>query len=291
MDNRRLYVWSAFVAAAILVFFAVGTLFDLKVSELLYMRDNAFGKIYEAIGKMPAFVLSVFACFVLGENARKNEKNKVKRVLFYVLGYLAGILAFLDLGEMILDSTKFALAVGAVLSVPLAGVAYSVTRRIPADNLAAFKKWALVVLFSVAVVAVLVFVLKTIWGRARFVDTQISDAEYSPWYKLARVGGDSFPSGHAALGGTLFLLLPLCGISEKFRGKEKTVFVIAVLFAAVVMAARISDGHHYLSDVAVGFGIAFFTECLVMRVAYGKKFDRLTFDTDTKLERLLDAVF
>ena len=291
LDNRRLYVWSAFVAAAILVFFAVGTLFDLKVSELLYMRDNMFGKIYEAIGKMPAFVISVFACFCLGENAAKNEKNNIKRYVFYILGYLVGIVAFIDLGELLFESTKIALALGAVLSLPLSGIVYAIIRRISAENLAALKKWALVVLFSVAVVGVLVFGLKTIWGRARYVDTQISDAEYSPWYKLVRVDGDSFPSGHAAFGGTLFLLLPLCGISEKFRGKEKTVFLIAVLFVAVVMLARIADGHHYLSDVSAGFGIAFVTECLVMRIAYGKRLENITFNTDNKLERLLDAVF
>lgn len=291
MDSRKIYVWSAFVAAAILVFFAVGTLFDLKVSEMLYMRDNAFGKIYEAIGKMPAFVVAVFACFGLGENAAKNEDSQIKRFLFYFLGYLAGVLVFLDLGEMLLGSTKLALAMGAVLSLPLAGIAYATVKRLPAENLTALKKWAIVALFSVAVIGVLVFVLKTIWGRARYIDTQTSDAEYSPWYKLVRVDGDSFPSGHAAFGGTLFLLLPLCGISEKFRGKEKTVFVIALLFVAVVMIARIADGHHYVSDVAAGFGIAFFTECLVMRIAYGKKLDRMAFDTDNKLERLLDAVF
>lgn len=291
MDNRKLYIWSAFVAAAILVFFAFGTLFDLKVSEILYARDNAFGKIYEAVGKMPAFVISAFACFALGENAAKNEKNKVKRFVFYALGYLVGILAFLDLGEMILKSTKLALAAGAVLSVPLTGIVYATVRRIPEENLAALKKWALVVLFSVAVVGVLVFVLKTIWGRARYIDTQISDAQYSPWYKLVRVDGDSFPSGHAAFGGTLFLLLPLCGISEKFKGKEKAVFAVAVLFVAVVMLARIADGHHYLTDVTAGFGIAFVTECVVMRIAYGKKLDKTTLNTDNKLERLLDAVF
>lgn len=291
MDSKKLYVWSAFVAAAILVFFAVGTLFDLKVSEILYMRANAFGEVYEAVGKMPAFVLAVFACFALGENAAKNEKVQVKRFLFYLLGYLAGILAFLDLGEMIFDSTKTALVVGAVLSVPLSLLSYFVMRTVAAETLLSLKKWALVVLFSVAVVGVLVFALKTVWGRARYVDTQISDAQFTPWYKIVRVGGDSFPSGHAAFGGTLFLLLPLCGISEKFKGKENIVFAVATLFVVIVMFARISDGHHYLTDVTLGFGLAFFVECVVMRIAYGKKLDKMKFNTENKLERLLDAVF
>lgn len=291
MDNKKVYIWSSFLAAAIVVLFAVGTLFDLKVSEILYFRENAFGKIYEAIGKMPAFVLAVFACFILGENALKNENKKVKRIFFCVCGYLAGILAFIDLGEMVLSSTKLALVVGAVLSVPLCAIAFFTVRKVSADKLVPLKKWALVVLFSVVVIGVLVFLLKTIWGRARYVDTQQSDAVFTPWYKLVRTGGDSFPSGHAAFGGTLFLLLPLCGIFDKLKGREKEIFAVATAFAAIVMIARITDGHHYLSDVCVGLGIAFVTQMCVMIAAYGKKLDRQEFNKDNKLERLLDAVF
>lgn len=292
MDNKKVCVWSSFIVAAILVLLAVATLFDLKVSEILYSRDNTFGKIYEAIGKMPAFVLAVFACFALGENARVNERRQVKRYFFYVCGYLAGILAFVDFGEMMLSSKLYALIAGAVLSIPLSGIALLSMKDITAEKLNALKKWAIVVLFSVVVIGIVVFLLKTIWSRARYVDTQKSSAVFSPWYKLVRVeDGDSFPSGHAAFGGTLFLLLPLCGILDKFRGKEKSVFVAATLFVAIVMIARITDGHHYLSDVTVGFGISFFVQGAVVLAAYGKKLDKQVFDTQNKLERLLDAVF
>lgn len=291
MDNKKLFIWSSFVAAAILVFFAVGTLFDLKVSEILYSRANTFGKIYEAIGKMPAFVISVFACFALSENAHINEGKKVKRAVFWVCGYLAGVLAFMDFGEMLLSSTKLALVAGAVLSIPLSGIAFLVMKRVSADQLTYLKKWALVALFSVAVIGVAVFLLKTIWGRARYVDIQAGSAEFTPWYKIVRVGGDSFPSGHAAFGGTLFLLLPLCGIFDKFKGREKEIFAVALVFVAIVMIARITDGHHYLTDVTAGFGLAFVIESVVILIAYGKKLDKQKFNTENKLERLLDAVF
>ncbi len=277
--------------AAILVFFAVGSLFDLKVSEILYFRNNAFGKIYEAIGKMPAFIIAVFACFALGEEAHVKQHNQIKRFFFYICGYFAGIFTFMDFGEMLLSSKLYAAILGAVLSLPLSGIAYIALRNVGEDKLSALKKWALVALFSVAVIGVAVFLLKTIWGRARYVDIQTSDAQYTPWYKIVRTGGDSFPSGHAAFGGTLFLLLPLCAIFDKLKGKEKIVYAVALVFAAIVMFARITDGHHYLSDVSVGFGIAFVVQTAVMIAAYGKAFDRQTFDTSNKLERLLDAVF
>lgn len=292
MDNKKVCVWSSFIVAAILVLIAVATLFDLKVSEILYARDNTFGKIYEAIGKMPAFVLAVFACFALGENAKVNERRQVKRYFFYVCGYLAGILAFVDFGEMMLSSKLYALIAGAALSIPLSGIALLSMKDITAEKLTALKKWAIIVLFSVMVIGIVVFLLKTVWSRARYVDTQKSSAVFSPWYKIVRVeDGDSFPSGHAAFGGTLFLLLPLCGILDKFKGKEKAVFVAATLFVAIVMIARITDGHHYLSDVTVGFGISFFVQGAVVLAAYGKKLDKQVFDTQNKLERLLDAVF
>ena len=57
------------------------------------------------------------------------------------------------------------------------------------------------------------------------------------------------------------------------------------------MIARITDGHHYLSDVTVGFGLAFVVELVVMTIAYGKKMDRIQFNAENKLERLLNAVF
>ena len=292
MDNKKVCVWSSFIVAAILVLLAVATLFDLKVSEILYARDNTFGKIYEAIGKMPAFVLAVFACFALGENSKVNERRQVKRYFFYVCGYLAGILAFVDFGEMMLSSKLYALIAGAALSIPLSGIALLSMKDITAEKLTALKKWAIVVLFSVVVIGIVVFLLKTVWSRARYVDTQKSSAVFSPWYKIVRVeDGDSFPSGHAAFGGTLFLLLPLCGILDKFKGTEKAVFVAATLFVAIVMIARITDGHHYLSDVTVGFGISFFVQGAVVLAAYGKKLDKQVFDTQNKLERLLDAVF
>ena len=149
----------------------------------------------------------------------------------------------------------------------------------------------MVALCSVAVIGVAVFLLKTILGRARYGDTHAGDASFSPWFKLVRVDGDSFPSGHAAFGGTLFLLLPLCGIFDKFRGREKEIFSVAALFVAVVMIARITVGHQYLSDVTVGFGMAFVVELVVMTIAYGKKMDRIHFNAENKLERLLNAVF
>ena len=291
MNSRKIYVWSSLVLGALLVLLAVGTLFDQKVSEILYFRDNAFGKIYEAIGKMPAFVIATFACFTLGEGANKTEKKQVKRFFFYICGYLAGILAFMDLGEMITGSTKIALAIGAALSMPLSLIAYQTMKNVNEKEFAALKKWALVALFAVAVTGVAVFALKTVWGRARYVDTQRGDALFSPWYKLVRVDGDSFPSGHSAFGGTLFLLLPLCGISAKFKGREKEIFAVATVFVAVVMIARVSDGHHYLSDVTVGLGVAFVVELAVMIIAYGKKMDKMQFNVDNKLERLLNAVF
>lgn len=291
MNYKKIYIWSSFLAAAVIVLFAVGTLADLKISEILYQRGNAFGKIYEVIGKMPAFIIAVFACFSLGESAFKNEGKQVKRYFFYVCGYLAGILTFLDFGEMLLSSKKLALVAGAVLSLPLSGIAFLAMKNVDKEKLVLLKKWALVSLFSVAVIGVLVFVLKTIWGRARYVDIQTGDAVFSPWYKLVRVDGDSFPSGHAAFGGTLFLLLPLCGVFDKLKDKEKGIFAFAAVYVLIVMIARITDGHHYLTDVAAGFGISLAVQIIVMIISYGKKMDRFTLSADNKLERLLNAVF
>ena len=277
MDNKKVCVWSYFIVAAILVLLAVATLFDLKVSEILYARDNTFGKIYEAIGKMPAFVLAVFACFALGENSKVNERRQVKRYFFYVCGYLAGILAFVDFGEMMLSSKLYALIAGAALSIPLSGIALLSMKDITAEKLTALKKWAIVVLFSVVVIGIVVFLLKTVWSRARYVDTQKSSAVFSPWYKIVRVeDGDSFPSGHTS---SSFAAAIAVLLNKKWK-----VGIPAFVLAVLIAFSRNYLMVHYPTDVLFGalFGLiyALLAYFLIAKYVYpkfekavGQKFD------------------
>lgn len=290
MESKRVATVSAVVAGIAFILLAGGTLLDLKIADMFFFRDNAFGKLYECIGKMPAFVIAVFACVLLARNAWEKQNCKWRRIAYLIIAYLAGVLCFMDLGEAVSGSTKIALAIGSVLSVPLCVVAYKCVQKAQPENLPELKKWAVYALFCVAVIGVLVFVIKTIWGRERYVDLQTQGAAFTPWYKPAGKGGDSFPSGHAAFAATLFLLLPLTQFSHIFSGKFKTVFTVASVFTAVTMIARISDGHHYLSDVTVGFIVSYAVQIAVLFISYGKNLNRVAFDENVKIERLLNAV-
>lgn len=290
MNAKKIILFSASALAIALLFFLVGTLYDLKVSEALFYENNAFGFLYEVVGKMPAFVIAVFACIALAFNCDKSTKGKIFKVFYFTIAYCAGIVCFLDLGEAVFSSTKIALIVGAVLSVPLFLTAVYTLKKVDTSKLPALKKWAVVAIFCVAVVGICVFVLKNIWARSRYIDVFNQQAEFTPWYNIQRGQNDSFPSGHSAYGAMLFLLLPLCGITDSFKGKDKIILAVASILSFVIMIARISDGHHYLTDVTAGYMISLFVQAVTLFIAYGKKLDKLCFDNTRRIERLLNGL-
>ena len=67
MSARKVAVWTGAFGALALVLFVVGTVLDLRVSDAFYLGRNAFADMYEAIGKMPAFVLLAIAGGIGGE--------------------------------------------------------------------------------------------------------------------------------------------------------------------------------------------------------------------------------
>ena len=124
-----------------------------------------------------------------------------------------------------------------------------------------------------------VFVVKEIFSRARFLDVVDGAAEFAPWYDFVKVdGGDSMPSGHTAYTATLFMLVPLCAINPRFEGKVNATAALAIAATTVTAFARICDGHHYLSDVAVAMLIAVAVQTAVIFAMYGKRLDRLQFE-------------
>lgn len=278
MSARKVAVWTGAFGALALVLFVVGTVIDLRVAEAFYLRDNAFADMYEAIGKMPAFVLLAIAGGIGGRYFECKFRSKPLAAVFYLLTYAVCAFNFKDATDLLTDSTALSLAACAVLGAVLACVVCFATARVAEERLFAYFKWAVAVAVAVVATGVLVFAVKEIFARARYLDVVDGAAEFAPWYKYVRVdGGDSMPSGHTAYTAMLFMLVPLAAINPRLRGKESALSVLAIAATLVTALARISDGHHYLTDVAAAMLIAVAVQAATIFAMYGKRADALEF--------------
>jgi len=101
-------------------------------------------------------------------------------------------------------------------------------------------------------------VLKPYWGRPRPVEIVEFGGEwqYRHAYSHGTSGkGQSFPSGHAAMG---FVFIPLLF----FRKTSKIVFVGGIgglCYGGLMSAARVVQGAHFFSDVMWSFGLTLLT--------------------------------
>ena len=279
MSARKVAVWAGVFGAFALVLFVVGSVFDEAVAKAFYLGKNAFADMYEAIGKMPAFVLLAIAGGIGGQYFLRKYRVKWVAAIFYLLTYAVCAFNFKDATDLLTDSTALSLAACAALGAVLACVVGFATARIDEERLLAYFKWAVAVAIAVVAIGAAVFVVKEIFSRARFLDVVDGAAEFAPWYDFVKVdGGDSMPSGHTAYTATLFMLVPLCAINPRFEGKVNATAALAIAATTVTAFARICDGHHYLSDVAVAMLIAVAVQTAVIFAMYGKRLDRLQFE-------------
>lgn len=117
---------------------------------------------------------------------------------------------------------------------------------------------------TVVVTAGAVFILKNLWGRARFTELGENHAGFTPWYlPQGLTGHDSFPSGHAAMSALAFFVSD--GI-EYFTGKRlKSADLLCFAFTSAVCIARLTEGAHYLSDLIAGVALAAFFRAVFLR--------------------------
>lgn len=279
MSARKVAVWAGVFGAFALALFVVGSVFDEAVAKAFYLGKNAFADMYEAIGKMPAFVLLAIAGGIGGQYFLRKYRVKWVAAIFYLLTYAVCAFNFKDATDLLTDSTALSLAACAALGAVLACVVGFATARIDEERLLAYFKWAVAVAVAVVAIGAAVFVVKEIFSRARFLDVVDGAAEFAPWYDFVRVdGGDSMPSGHTAYTATLFMLVPLCAINPRFEGKVNATAALAIAATTVTAFARICDGHHYLSDVAAAMLISVAVQTAVIFAMYGKRLDRLQFE-------------
>lgn len=110
----------------------------------------------------------------------------------------------------------------------------------------------------------LVQLLKTFWGRVRFVHLASADL-YTPFYLPAGMGaGRSFPSGHAAMG-AMGAPLAFYLHGRVARRWQAIVWIAVVAWSIAVAAGRMVAGAHYLTDTLFSVGASYLLAPYLLR--------------------------
>jgi membrane-associated phospholipid phosphatase len=102
-----------------------------------------------------------------------------------------------------------------------------------------WRPWALTVLLSIIVLAVVVLAIKFTIRRRR------PEGEWGGLYR--KTDPHSFPSGHAAR--VVLIAVLALGLGPGWLA------LIICIWAPLVALARVAMGVHYLSDIVAGFGL------------------------------------
>ncbi|MFH1222978.1 MAG: phosphatase PAP2 family protein [Pseudomonadota bacterium] len=120
-------------------------------------------------------------------------------------------------------------------------------------------KTAFVVFLLLIAPTLIVQTLKITWGRPRPVETTTFGGKYefrefyNPNPKLfwSKKDGNSFPSGHAAIGFYMIFVSYLI--------RRRWVFGLGALYGVLMGMGRVIQGAHFLSDIVTSFFIVYIT--------------------------------
>jgi len=258
----------------------VGSFLDLSLAKTIYHENNLFGKVVGYIGSLPGYVVFGFAGVFLGRYFLSEEK-KVWHILGYVAKYGFPLIVGLIYGyDVLKDSfgTLVGLGGGAVLVFLLDFFLSYLLKNVtsPKED---FKD-ALILLFAFVFGLGLTLLLKHFIIRPRYLylATLENTDEFRAWYDFSstllkdhpELDHDlvaSAPSGHTMLSALGLGSVLLAKNHKKTQGKEWIFSLVSLLWTLFVAIGRMSDGHHFLSDISwsmlLGFGlIGFFAFAL-----------------------------
>jgi len=272
----------ALIGLLIALFFIIyGSFQDLSFSSSFVKLDNPFGKIVAYLGPLPGYAIfgSVGVCFLINWNQESQKDSKFLAwaccIIFPLLaGSLYGYEVFADV-----ITNKY---LAAFIGIALVGVCdiliYFLCRH--GDKEEAYTV-GITILFASVTVLVLMYLLKKAGLRPRYLflveQGDLDGAKYfRPWWAFDASVEEAFPdvdssffeswpSGHAALSSLGVLSVLYCRLNKKLKNKTAYFVFGSYLFAFLIDLGRVSDGHHYISDVAFG---SFFSLLFAFLIVY-----------------------
>lgn len=266
------------------VFIIIGSFEDYEFSKYFVSNDNVFGKIASYLGPLPGYAVfgSAGICFLIswGGGSQKDSRFLAWAccIIFPLLaGVLYGYEAFLG----VISNKYLAIGLG-ILLVGLSDIGIYFLCRHGSKEEAHMA--GITILFSAVTVIVLMYLLKKAGLRPRYLflleQNDIDGSKYfRNWWDFdASVKEmfpkedpsmfESWPSGHAALASMSVLSVLYCKLNKRLENKTHYFVFGSFLFALLIDLGRVSDGHHYITDVAFGSFLSLLFVFLIVYLVY-----------------------
>lgn len=263
----------------LVLLFLVGTLWDLRISELFHDESNLLAVLGAAFGEWPSGLALVIAGSML-VLARDRERRVIAAgqiVGGVVLALLGSVLTVMMPGRYIDLHAALLVVIGLVVVAGAVWLARWLTTE--ADRKVVVRT-AIVLFVVVLAEIILVNVVKVVWERPRLrFLAENQEALFQPWYVIGNDAKDawlakgidseefkSFPSGHTANAAALMLLVILAPLKRAWAKHETLLLWIGAAGGLLIAFSRIVVGAHFVSDTVAGFSITFALVLVAMRV-------------------------
>ena len=233
-------------------------IYDLNISIAVVDGNSDWGNFGADYGELPGYALiGIALATFLGGNVKNLKLQKTPALIIIVIGILF----------LIFDSD---FEIGLSLIIPM--IIYTIITW--------NKDWknyrtlaGIISLLAIIHPLLFVQIFKILCGRIRFRDLDPGFISFTPWFLPPGLGsdGNSFPSGHTAMG---WMLLPLLIVVKDREIKDPYRIVVTVLvigWGLFVGLSRIVVGAHYASDVLFSTGMAAITILLLYKKSYQKR--------------------
>lgn len=272
------------ISIGCIVCMIIGTCFDYQISQTLYDPNNTIGIFLASYGQLPAML-----CCAIGGTLwiRIADKKKTWKWICSILGGI--VLNALAIMGITMDPMLYIEGMPILLSLTIAFILTGladmlILRYTKGTDIRTIKYFIILIVGVMFIEMMLINLVKIPWGRPRMRMIAIQpEASFQPWWVIGSEMKDhlmalgvaaeefkSFPSGHTGNAAVAMLLGVLPMVCPKLKGKERSLFLIGLIFAMMVAGSRIIMGAHFLSDVTIGFTITFVVEYFMV-TAFHKK--------------------
>lgn len=198
---------------------------------------------------------------------KKNNKKIIIILLLIIISIIT--IKVVANKPLVIDNIGYNIFVKKLRNPTLTSIMKIITRFSNSEGIILFtllsliyiknKKIAITVPLNVLLATLLNQILKHLFRRSR------------PTYRLIKIGGFSFPSGHAMISMAFYgYLLYLTYIHIKNKNQRRIIMTILSIIIILVGISRIYLGVHYCSDIITGYSIS-----IIYLIGYTKLLKKL----------------
>ena len=286
---KRFYLRTGIFLLIMLPFFILGSFYDFEITYRLSAIQVSNGSYrytppmwvipVEIFSEIPAMLLFAVSA-ILVSNYIKRCLDTIKLWKYVRWGMnAASLFSIFRLGQTLTMGimNEYNLAFGWYFGIGLITIVIFIVLnlwfgKVETDRLRALFYVALLTICAGIVIFGVIGGIKYIWGRPRLRNLieEGSMQGYLPWYKPMILSGyTSFPSGHSAKAGYVFLLEVWF---EKKAEVRRNVNIILGISAVIICVARLFQAEHYLTDITIGMFITYVVVEFFKYLFYSGKF-------------------